>query len=920
MSKRRGDSENTLFNNKNPNNKNDNESFISLDESESSSSSLDQTKKTKLINHELAFEELRIAERPDVGFSGKTIGLKCNYLRIKALPKVDIYHYKFTIKPFVQKPKLLFKIFCHLCLINKFGNLHPVFDGKETIYSSSPLTFDQDINFSQTEVTLFMDEEPVVEEEKEESKGRTWIISLDKIEIVNFKPLQEYINKQRPLTKEVVRCNQVLNVIINFSAQYKFDVNNVEEWCNRMAKNRILEGMNKGFCKSMNAGWENMVINVDFNEPDLRIPAEPLIKVIARLLRKSEKNLKEGINLEERNILEEALIGLNIRVVHRGNPKTRYKIYGIADIITEFQNVVTDDGSLMNCEKFFYQEYKWKLQYVKLPCLIVKEKLFMPIEVCEVLSGQRLEAIEDNTGIGIKLTTENQDRFQYISDRVENVLQFDNTECFREFRMEIDTDMMSINGRLLNPPKLLCEKEGKLTEVKTKGGRWTFENRVVQVPKQLENWSVISFDDERTNSRIQNFIKELIDTLNELGLGVVNKPPILVGNKHSIRMAMGIAYKKAAINKTLAPQLIVVIITNHSKPLYAEIKKVAEIELGIATQVITSDKMIFRYNKPLLANIGLKINTKIGGKNFQLADEDMGFLADIPTMLIGADNSHPSALCKVKKSICGVSGSMDSSLTTYVGRSSVQKVLFNPFVENLEEMIYDLLKNYYDRNQKLPQRILYYRSGLNNNQFRDVLNIECISLKAAFARSYQSSMPTLTYIIAEKSQHTRFLPENPEDADQFGHPRSGIVVDRGITIKQEFDFYLQSHPSSNAQSRPTHYHVLYDENNFNSEELQSITYKLCFLSSSCTHAISMPVCISYASGVANRYRLICNAANRDNHPDAMDIDENGNDNNNHHQNNNRNNKKNKKNNFDDNNCQYILPIPNEKCQNMMYFV
>ncbi|CAG8498121.1 10673_t:CDS:10 [Diversispora eburnea] len=750
-------------------------------ESSSSSSSLDQTKKTKLINHELAFEELRIAERPDVGFSGKTIGLKCNYLRIKALPKVDIYHYKFTVKPFVQKPKLLFKIFCHLCLINKFGNLHPIFDGRETIYSSSPLTFDQDINFK----------------------------------IVNFKPLQEYINKRRPLTKEVVRCNQILNVIINFSAQCKFDVNNVDEWCNRMAKNRILGGINK----------ENMVINVDFNEPDLRIPAEPLVKVIARLL-----------------------------FVHRGNPKTRYKIHGIADIITEFQNVITDD---------------------------VKEKLFMPIEVCEVLSGQRLEAIEDNSGIGIKLTTENQDRFQYISERVENVLQFDNAEC-----------------RLLNPPKLLCEEEGKLTEVKTKGGRWTFENRVVQVPKQLENWSVISFDDERTNSRIQKFIKELIDTLNELGLGVVNKPPILVGNKHSIRMAMGIAFKKAAINKNLAPQLIVVIITNHSKPLYAEIKKVAEIELGIATQVITSDKMIFRYNKPLLANIGLKINTKIGGKNFQLADEDMG-----------ADNSHPSALCKIKKSICGVSGSMDSSLTTYVGRSSVQKVLFNPFVENLEEMIHDLLKNYYDRNQKLPQRILYYRSGLNNNQFRDVLNIECISLKAAFARSYQSVMPTLTYIIAEKSQHTRFLPENPEDADQFGHPRSGIVVDRGITIKQEFDFYLQSHPSSNAQSRPTHYHVLYDENNFNSEELQSITYKLCFLSSSCTHAISMPVCLSYASGVANRYRLICNAANRDNHPEAMDIDENDNE---------SNNKKNKK--FDDNNFQYILPIPNEKCQNMMYFV
>lgn len=62
------------------------------------------------------------------------------------------------------------------------------------------------------------------------------------------------------------------------------------------------------------------------------------------------------------------------------------------------------------------------------------------------IAGQRLDAIEDNAGIGIKLTTENQDRFQYITERVESVLQNENAECFREFRMEIDTDMMSING------------------------------------------------------------------------------------------------------------------------------------------------------------------------------------------------------------------------------------------------------------------------------------------------------------------------------------------------------------------------------------------------------------------------------------------------------------------------------------------
>ncbi|RHZ85295.1 hypothetical protein Glove_67g54 [Diversispora epigaea] len=110
-------------------------------------------RKPKLIIH-----ELRIAERPDVGFSGYLS------LQIHGEKEKSIHHHHFLF-------------FSSLSINNV-------------------------------------------------SKGRTWIIGLDKIEIVNFKPLQEYINKKL-LTKEVVRCNQVLIVIINLSAQYKFDVNNV---------------------------------------------------------------------------------------------------------------------------------------------------------------------------------------------------------------------------------------------------------------------------------------------------------------------------------------------------------------------------------------------------------------------------------------------------------------------------------------------------------------------------------------------------------------------------------------------------------------------------------------------------------------------------------------------------------------------
>ncbi|RIA78708.1 Piwi domain-containing protein, partial [Glomus cerebriforme] len=324
----------------------------------------------------------------------------------------------------------------------------------------------------------------------------------------------------------------------------------------------------------------------------------------------------------------------------------------------------------------------------------------------------------------------------------------------------------------------------------------------------------------------------------------------------------------------------------------------------------------FKWNKQLLANIGLKINAKLGGHNWSLSKSDLNLITEVPTMLLGADISHPNVLTKVKRSITGVCGSMDLSATTYIGRSSVQKETHNPTIEVLEELVIELLFNYKERNKVLPQRILYYRAGLTPSQFRETLNAEIISLKAAFAKSYEINMPKLTFIIAEKSNHTRFLPDNPQDADRFGNCQPGTVVDKGIVFEKEFDFYLQSHPGINAKARPTHYHVLYDENNFNSDVIQSLTYHLCYLSATCTHAISFVPPISYARNVAERARMYATAANTDliSQFEAMDIE-----------NKTKNSEDNENQNFievesgSNKNPNYLFPSVSSKLTNMMYF-
>ncbi|CAN6303362.1 unnamed protein product [Urochloa humidicola] len=75
--------------------------------------------------------------------------------------------------------------------------------------------------------------------------------------------------------------------------------------------------------------------------------------------------------------------------------------------------------------------------------------------------------------------------------------------------------------------------------------------------------------------------------------------------------------------------------------------------------------------------------------------------------------------------------------------------------------------------------------------------------------------------------------------DKSGNILPGTVVDQKICHPTEFDFYLCSHAGIQGTSRPTHYHVLYDENHFTADALQSLTNNLCYTYARCTRAVSV---------------------------------------------------------------------------------
>jgi len=114
--------------------------------------------------------------------------------------------------------------------------------------------------------------------------------------------------------------------------------------------------------------------------------------------------------------------------------------------------------------------------------------------------------------------------------------------------------------------------------------------------------------------------------------------------------------------------------------------------------------------------------------------------------------------------------------------------------------------------------------------------------------------PALTIVICGKRHHTRFYPPVAADADQNGNPRSGSVVDRGVTSVYNFDFFLQAHGGLQGTTRPTHYYVVHDTIGFQADELQVLTNSVSYMFARATKAVSLVSPAYYADLACERGR------------------------------------------------------------------
>jgi len=97
--------------------------------------------------------------------------------------------------------------------------------------------------------------------------------------------------------------------------------------------------------------------------------------------------------------------------------------------------------------------------------------------------------------------------------------------------------------------------------------------------------------------------------------------------------------------------------------------------------------------------------------------------------------SHSVVKRENSRSIAAVVGSMNASATRYATRICCQTSKDNvEIIEGMKDAVKELLREFYNNNRgKKPERIVFYRDGVSEGQFAEVLQTEFRAIKQARA-------------------------------------------------------------------------------------------------------------------------------------------------------------------------------------------
>jgi eukaryotic translation initiation factor 2C len=554
------------------------------------------------------------------------------------------------------------------------------------------------------------------------------------------------------------------------------------------------------------------------------------------------------------------------------------------------------NNDMVTLAEYYRRRYNINIRNSSGLVLQIGQKALVPSELCTIKKGQsynRMLTNENVTKTMLTMATQKPDVKELNINRAIQDLQMNQNSLLQDFGVNFNDELLQLKEtRVLSAPELCygVASSGRREQgagipsrgrIMPQNGEWDQWSHNVQFfkPIKIHNWAVLILDDDRSNPT--RFISELRRNGENIG-GMGIPEPSTVIYRGDISERGNAAQNIDSITKILRnlkddwskqnlsdmKSFVLVMIPRKGCSLYNQVKQAAELNVGVLTQCVIQKNMD-NANHSVVKNILLKVNCKLGGINHVTIIPKHLNEIDIlrtPVMIIGIDVNHPSPGQGNKipqPSFAAVTASIDRSGMPYMMHVQAQIKAERgaaEVVQNLHLIIFEMLKTFFVTTKKAgrgikPSKIIVYRDGVGTSQFPEVLHIEmrairraCEKLKDDDGNPYR---PKITIIAVQKRHKVRFFLKTNGRTE---NAPPGTVVDTEIVNS---DFYLQSHKGMLGTSRPTHYQVLWDDSDFSSDEIQALSYYLCYMYSRCNKAVSYPAPTYYAHWAAKRANALC---------------------------------------------------------------
>ncbi|KRX97473.1 Protein argonaute-1 [Trichinella pseudospiralis] len=609
--------------------------------------------------------------------------------------------------------------------------------------------------------------------------------------------------------------------------------------------------------------------------------SQPLLQSMMEELRLNNIPVKP---LDERQIaqLNKKFSGIRVRTTHLNRS---VKMQCFSDKVPMSHVFTDDNGVETTVLEYFKERYGISLRYPNLQ-MVKRGHTFIPPELCNVEPNQRVPMMrlddENHRMIVQTCAVPPIQRYHEILAKSAAIGGDDHDLFADAMGLKKSLNMLRVKGRVLPAPLVQYHSDSRNSgKVEPRNGQWDMKHNKVFVAAEISHWALCNMCPNLQHAEIVQFVELLVRKAAHMGIKMNPKPSSYdcIHPRESLeRMKTYFDYLIRQKDATYA----ICVIPEKNEMLRRSIKYYGEVVNGVVTQILLRNTVLKGFqgkkSETLYMQIMLKVNAKNGGVNNEISQSPLfsNMWLNRSMLFMGFDVNHPPALSRreresaevpLEPSVVGAVCNCGRTQFDYRIRYRLQDARKEEIErEKVIGVVLEFLKEYQRNNgNTLPKSVIVYRDGVSESQFEMVLQSEKASLQEAFSKFRRGYSPKLTIVIVQKRHHTRFFKThiNPRDNNLNQNIPAGTVVDTGPVSCRLFDFYLCSHLGIQGTSRPTLYTVLYDENDFNADEMQGVTYLLCQTYQRCNKSVSMPAPVYHAHHAATRGKeLYCAYRNK----------------------------------------------------------